>query len=237
VIAADGTRWIVERAGLRLWVTDDDIAADGGTPQTGDTVAVRLPADLPALSPGFYMARGERGFPPQRPRSLDRFYLNLRREGAAPFVRETTRRLNRARLPFLAKVVDEPSGFDRRDAAVLFFDRRDRARALEAVHELVHALAPFLDAGTPAMTQRFGPGVAFAEDPGGAESFGSHRCLLIADAAVTAFERGLERLDDRLDLVREWFAWAGTSADAPHIGSPNDEGAVAAGLVGRGIPA
>jgi HopA1 effector protein family len=78
---------------------------------------------------------------------------------------------------------------------------------------------PFLDDGAPAMTLPLGPGVAFAEDPGGAESFGSHRCLLIAEAAVAAAERGLGSLDDRLDLVRERFAETGTSLDAPYLGS------------------
>ena len=133
---------------------------------------VRQSADLPAFSPGFYMARGDRGFSAERPRVLDRVYLDLRREGAVPFVREATRRLNRAGLAFIAKVVDEPGGFDRRDAAVLFFERRDRERALEAADDLARALAPFLDPGAPAMTLPLGPGLAFAEDPGGGESFG-----------------------------------------------------------------
>ena len=166
------------------------------------------------------MARGDRAFSGEQPRLLDRVYLDLRREGAVPFVRETTRRLNGAGLAFMAKVVDEPGGFDRRDAAVLFFERRDRERALQAADDLARALAPFLDGGAPSMTLPLGPGVAFAEDPGGAESFGSHRCLLIAEAAVAAAERGLGSLDDRLDLVRERFAQAGTTLEAPHVGSP-----------------
>ncbi len=112
-------------------MTDDEIEAErGGRSRIGDLVAVRLPAGLPAFSPGFYIARGDRGFSAEGPRLLDRCYLDLRPEGAVPFVRETTRRLNRAGLAFVAKVVDDPSGFDRRDSAVLVVERRDRARAL-----------------------------------------------------------------------------------------------------------
>jgi hypothetical protein len=218
LVAEEDGRHVVERGGLRLWVTDEEIATGAGGPRIGDAAAVRLSADLPALSPGFYTARGDRGFSAERPLVLDRIYFDLRREGAVPFVREVTRRLNRAGLPFIAKVVDDPDGFERRDAAVLFVDRRDRERAFEAAGELAGVLAAHLDGGAPAMTLPLGPGLAFAEDPGGQESFGLHRCLLIADAAVAAAGRGLTRLDDRLDVVRERFAAAGTSLEAPYRG-------------------
>lgn len=219
----DGRR-VVERGGLRLWVTPGETGG-GDPPRTGDVVALRRPTDLPALSPGFYIAHGERGFPAGRPRVLDRVYLDLRPEGAEPFIRETTRRLNDDGLAFIAKVVDEPGGFDRRDAAVLYFDRDDRDRALRAVEDLVRPLEPFLDSGAPAMTLPLAPGVAFAEDPSGSESFGSHRCLLIAEAAVSAAERGLSGLDDRLEAVRERFARAGITLDAPYLGPPAREAA------------
>ena len=39
---------------------------------------------------------------------------------------------------------------------------------------------------------------------------------------MAAAERGLGSLDDRLDLVRERFAQAGTTLEAPHLGSPAD---------------
>jgi hypothetical protein len=139
-----------------------------------------------------------------------------------PFVREATRRLNGAGLAFVAKVVDDPDAFDRRDAAVVLFERRDRARALAAVEDLRTALARFLDPGAPAMTLPLAPGLAFAEGPGGGESFGAHRCLLLADAAVTAAERGLGVAEDRLEVVRERFAEAGTTLDAPYRGSSLD---------------
>ena len=209
----DGQR-VVQRSGLRLWVDADEIRDRA---RVGDVVSLRLPADVPAFSPGFYIARGDRGFT-EGPRVLDRFYLDLRPDGAVPFARETTRRLNRAGLAFLAKVVDDPDGFDRRDAAVLTFQRADRPRAFAAAQELREAHTPFLDGGAPAMTLPLAPGLAFAEDPGGGESFGAHRCLLLAEAAVTAAERDLHLPEDRLEVVRQRFAEAGTSLDAPHLG-------------------
>jgi hypothetical protein len=216
VISEEDGRRIVQRGGLRLWVGADEIAAGA---RIGDAVTVRLPADLPAFSPGFYTVRGDRGLSGEGPQVLDRFYLDLRPEGAVPFVREVTRRLNRAGLTFVAKVVDVPGGFDRRDSAVVAFERADRKSALGAAEELRGALAAFLDGGAPAMTLPLAPGLAFAEDPGGGESFGAHRCLLLAEAAVTAAERDLHAPEDRLEVVRERFAQAGTTLDAPYLGS------------------
>ena len=116
LIDEDDGRYVVERRALRLWVRPDEITpTEGGTLTPGETVAIRLPSDVPEFSPGFYMALGDQGFSADIPRALDRFYLNLRREGAVEFVRETTRRLNRAGLAFRAKVADEPQGFGRRD--------------------------------------------------------------------------------------------------------------------------
>jgi hypothetical protein len=215
VVDEEDGRLVVQRGGLRLWVAADEVA---GEARTGELVSVRLPADLPAYSPGFYVACGDRGFPAEAPRVLDRFYLDLRPEGAVPFVRESTRRLNDAGLAFVAKVVDDAGGFDRRDSAVLAFERQERSLALAAAEELRAALAPFLDDGAPAMTLPLAPGLAFAEDPGGGQSFGTNRCLLLAEAVVTAAERGLETSEDRLEAVRERFAREGTTLDAPYLG-------------------
>jgi hypothetical protein len=220
IVGDEDGRRVVENDGLRLWVTDDEIEAEADALRIGEVVAVRLTAGLPAFSPGFYCALGDRGFAAEAQGRFDRVYLDLRPEGAVPFVREATRRLNRAGLAFFAKVVDDPGGFDRRDAALLIFERPDRERALAAAEELAATLAPFLDGGAPAMTLPLSPGHAFAEEPHGGASFGMHRCALLAEAAVTAAERGLGAVEDRLEVARARFAEAGTTLDAPWLGSP-----------------
>jgi hypothetical protein len=225
LVGDEGECLVVARRGLRLWARPGEVVADGsGSLAPGDLVAVRLPCDVPELSPGFYMALGDRGFSAAAPRLLDRFYLNLRREGAVEFIRHATRRLNTAGLAFRAKVVDDPGGFDRCDSALLAFERCDRARAARAARRIHAELARFLDPTTPALTRRLAPGLAFAEDPKGEESFGTHRCQLIAEAVVAAHERGTVSLAGRLELVREYFAHAGTSLESPYLGpgSPKD---------------
>ena len=234
IVGEEDDRRVVQRGGLRLWVAVDEV--EGGA-RIGDAVSVRLPAGLPAYSPGFYVARGDRGFSAAAPRVLDRFYLDLRPEGAVPFIREATRRLNDAGLAFAAKVVDDPAGFDRRDSAVLAFERCDRVRGLAGAEEVRSAVAGFVGGSTPAMTLRMAPGLAFAEDPGDGESFGWHRCLLVADAAVTAAQRHITAPGRRLEVVRERFARAGISLDAPHLGPPVDGVADASELLGATVRA
>jgi hypothetical protein len=218
-VGREDDRHVVERGSLRLWVGADEIDLTGvRQPTPGDLVSIRLPPDVPEFSPGFYMALGDRGFSAGFPRLLDRFYLNLRRPGAVEFVRQVTRRLNRAGLAFRAKVADEPEDFERCDSALLVFERRDRERGLAAALDLHSVLSRHLDPQTPALTHPIAPGLAFAEDPGPEGSFGAQRCLLVAEAVVTAHERGVHDVAGRLDVVRERFADAGTSIEAPYLG-------------------
>ena len=52
LVAEEDERRVVQRAGLRLWVTDEEIEAGAEAPRIGDLVAVRLAAGLPAARPG-----------------------------------------------------------------------------------------------------------------------------------------------------------------------------------------
>ena len=170
VVGEEAGRLVVQRDGLRLWVAADDIAGRrGGDRRHRLRPAARRPARVLA---GLLHRPRRSQLLGRAPRILDRFYLDLRPEGAVPFVRVATRRLNAEGLAFFAKVADDPAGFDRRDSAVLVFERRDRRRALAGAEEVRTAVAPFLDGGVPAMTLPMAPGLAFAEDPGGGESFG-----------------------------------------------------------------
>lgn len=170
------------------------------------------------------MALGDRSLHPQLSRVLDRFYVHVRRNGAERFMRRATARLNRVGLAFRLKVVDDPDGFDRCDTGVFAFQRADRARSLPEVMGLCTVLADDIDPGTPAVTRRISEGVAFAEDPGGGQSFGADRCRLIAEALVTAHEEGETSLGARVGRVGERLRAAGTSLEAPYLGpdSPGD---------------
>ena len=224
VVGAEAGRLIVARDGLRLWVLPETVVHGGpGAPSEGSEVSVRLAPDAPNFSPGYYMVLGDHGLDPDSPRLLDRFYVHLRPEGAEELVRRATGRLNGAGLPFRLKVVDDPDGYDRRDTAIFAFQRKDRDRAVPEVLRLRDGIAPFIAPGIPSLTRRVAPGVAFAEDPGGGESFGADRSRLIAEALVTAHEAGLTVPEERLAAVGRRLREAGTSIEAPYLG-PDSRG-------------
>ena len=50
----------------------------------------------------------------------------------------------------------------------------------------------------PMLTRRLAAGSAVAEDPGGGESFGTHRCALLAEGILRAHESGAKSSGDRL---------------------------------------
>ncbi len=221
----DDDRLVVSRDGLAFWAHRQDVRAAGGALEPGSAVSVRLPKELLKLSPGFYMALGEGELPVHGHEPIVRFYFNLRSEGAAPLVSLLTHRLADARVAFRLKVVSEPERYTRCDAGVLYVRRRDYAASREVVAGVYPDVAPLLKPATPALTKQLAPGLALAEEPAdGIESFGTSRCMLLADAIVQAHGRGLENGPDRVSVIAATFAQAGLSLDTPYLnpGSADD---------------
>lgn len=132
-----------------------------------------------------------------------RFYWNLAFDGAIPFVREITTRFERARIPFQAKVPVHPAGYARNDAGVLYLGDEDVEASLDALHGTYATLRSALRADVPFFTLPLAPGLAFAESPPNGDSFGMHRCDLIAEGLVQAHHRELTDTDARVGAVRD----------------------------------
>jgi hypothetical protein len=129
-------------------------------------------------------------------------------------VRALSSRLNAENVPFRLKVADHPVRFDRCDAAVLYLP-------IEAFHgirgmlaNIATALTSSLRPRTPAFTRALAPGVGLAESPTTGESFGQHRCALLADGIIGAEEQGLRPGAGRIEAVIESLAASGVMIDA-----------------------
>jgi hypothetical protein len=212
---------VVERDGLRLWAEPDQVLPDGASSRPGDEVSVILPKELPGLPGGFYTALGDAGDGFVSDGPVDRFYWNVRPEGRVDLVAVLTRTLNGADLPFRFKVLTDP-GAMRCDAGVLYTPAARRSPVVGALADMLATAPPSLRTSPPALTKRLAPGLAFAEDPGGDGSFGTHRCGLLADAVAEAHELGLSRVDDRLAVIARRFARDGLSLDHPHLNAGSD---------------
>jgi HopA1 effector protein family len=208
--------------GLEVWARSADIE-DSLEPVVGSEVTIRLPKERVAPGDAFYTVLGDAG-QGAAPDGLDRFYWHIRPPDAARLVAAGTETLNRAALPFRLKVVNDPRAVRRSDAGVVYTRRMDRAVVLPLVHAMRERLAGAMRPSVPALCLRLAPGLAFAEDPGGGESYGSHRCRLIAHAAIDAWNEGSTALARRLELVDARFRAAGLDLGRPYLsaGSPDD---------------
>ena len=112
-----------------------------------------------------------------------------------------TQRLNGAAVPFFLKVIADPAAFRRADAGMLLVARGDREAVLPAVRALYSRLFGHLEPATPASTKALAPGLGFAQGPGDGTSFGTSRCMIVAEALVAAHERGELSVDGRLRAV------------------------------------
>lgn len=167
------------------------------------------------LSPGYYMAFGNVEM--AEGEELLRIYWNLSPSGGVALMRQVTSRLNRLLVPFALKILQDPAGFDRCDAGVLYVRRRDYPAVADGLERIYPAVRPGLKPGTPVFTKPIAAGVGLAEDPGAGASFGLHRCRLLADAMLCAHEERRRLLADRLRFVSDSFAAAGVTLEQPYL--------------------
>jgi hypothetical protein len=190
----------------------------GNGPEEGSEITVYAAAGTTELQPTFYYAFGETVADSDPTGTTLRFYWNIQPEGAPRLMETLTREFNRFQLPFRFKCLNEASYFPRRDAAVLYIDRRYypiTAMLLERVHREVR---PWLNESTPLFAKSLAHGLALAEDPG--DSFGKHRCAILAGAMAASQQKAV---GERLAEVRRHFEERGLSLDSPWLNA-NSQG-------------
>jgi hypothetical protein len=212
---------VVQRAGLTLWVRPEDcFVPRGSSMEPGTRLSLRFPKELLGISPGYYLALSNHGNNPKELKRLVRLYWNLRAEGAEPFVRTATGLLNEVRVFFKLKVLNDPRSYTRCDAAVMYIRKEDYPAIADILGRIYPRIAPNLKPSTPIFTKFLAPGIGLAEDPGQSQSFGQHRCRLLADGMIRAYEQGARSLDQRLQIVTDRYAAEGISLSRPYL-NPN----------------
>jgi hypothetical protein len=210
-----GEGWVyVSNGSVQVFVEGSDDVRPA-EPELEARVQVRLPCAREGASPGFFFLVGRAGRLNDGAAHL-RLYLNVTARGALGCVEALAKDPRAARLRFEAKFVNDPSGYGRVDTGIVYVDPRSFAATLALVRRLVRAHPGWWRAGTPAFTSPLGKGLAAAEAPRSAESYGESRCRLMADGvlrALRAGERGPAPLRAR---VAEAFAEAGLSLERPY---------------------
>ncbi|MET3135043.1 hypothetical protein AAKU55_005346 [Oxalobacteraceae bacterium GrIS 1.11] len=205
---------IIKRGALKFYARPEECSATTSPLAEAARVRLILGRDSLRIAPGFCLLFGEFDLAGGQP--VLRFYWNLESNMAAGFVREATSRLNAAGLPFRLKVLADPQAYDRCDAAVLYVARSGAAAVSDVVAKIYAAIGSPRDL-VPAFTRRLAPGLATADDPGNGDSFGMHRCGLVAEALILAYEQKLPDANARTALIASIFVSAGIDPAKPYL--------------------
>ncbi|MFY1692729.1 lanthionine synthetase LanC family protein [Plantactinospora sp. WMMB782] len=206
VAIRDGISFLVPREAVAEW--------DPGT-SPGDALTVRQSPCLRAAQPGFCYVLGSLA----RPSEVDptvRVYWNIVADGASTLTRLLSTELNARSIPFALKLPDTPEGYHRCDSAVLYVAGAVFPAVAEVVAGCRPELDPVLGDRIPPLTAALLRGVGVAQDPGGGESFGQHRCRLLAEALCTPAARRARGPERRAAELVSWLGANGVSIVAPY---------------------
>jgi hypothetical protein len=168
-----------------------------------------------SAQPGFYLVYGDAMADDQDDRVLVRFYWNVDRDRAPSLLRGLTSALNGFEVPFRLKCPSHRGGYFRCDTMVLYLSRRHARIGFERIAPLAGAMSDGLRDDTPLFTLRLARGLAFAEDPGNHESFGTNRARLFAEGLWKGHVEGAGSDEARLSVVAGHFAANGVDLSMP----------------------
>lgn len=216
-----GGQLSVGKAGLYQVVQPGEYELEGATePQVQGMLSRRYLKENKYIQQAFYYMYSESGFD-YGPTSL-RIYWNLEARGAAPLVKSISQVLNRHRLPFLFKCLNHPALYGRRDAAVLYVQKRYASLLAALLPEIISQVTAFLQEDVPLFSCRLEKGVGFAESPVNGDSFGMSRMRLVASALVQAFAQKELKQEQYLGNITQVFSQNGVDPARPYMNEGNE---------------
>ena len=221
VLTTTVPEFLVQRDGLSLTVTRDEVAAGRVPPRAGDIVSVRFPAERRYSNPGWYVAIGEAGLR-RADQPTVRLYYSLGDPAQAPqFLRASGTLLNSRRIPFHTKVVNDPAGFSRNDPIVTYLALADWRAHRPALQRLYGLYRDSMRDVRPCFARHLDHGWSLAAEPVDAVkkgvSFGQQRCILVAEGLLRAWAAGAFTVPEREQAVLQRLREAGIDPDRPYL--------------------
>lgn len=211
--------FVAEKNGLtRLLFTGEFVShTDQRDPvEEGTAISILRSRESTTMHKGFYFVFGEALGDDQDERDLLRFYWNVKSVGAPKLVSLLTNALNRFQLSFRFKILNNPIAYIRRDAAVLYLNKRFYHLAAELLSYVYQQIANELKPDTPLFSKRLAPGLGLAEEPTTDESFGQQRCRILAHALWSAYEKKIEDEESQLREISALLDENGIDSGSPH---------------------
>jgi hypothetical protein len=219
MVKSEGEWAFVSNGKICLFV-EDRRQLDPPDTRDGHPVHVKLPCARENLSPGFFYLMGRAG-PIEHRSPHVKVYLNLASEAAPPLIEALLTRSGMEKLRFEGKFVNDPTGYCRVDTALLYVEPQSYPGLVTLLLNLKKVHGDWFRDGTPLFTKELSRGLAVAESPRGevlpVESFGQHRCRLVAEALVEALVAGEPPGEAWLKRVAGQFAKEGLSIDRPYV--------------------
>ena len=132
-----------------------------------------------------------------------------------------TTHLNNAGIRFRFQVPYHPDNYQRNNSGVLCFDNRDYGKIISVVKAAYQENQCHFCSEIPLCSKYLALGLGFAEEPilntSPLISFGIHRCQIIANALVDAWEKGKESSTSKLRIIRQYFAHLGLDLQYPYL--------------------
>jgi len=223
--AGAGGRAVISRGALRRAVRAGEYVltfSEDLPPRAGCAATLRHRRESLTLQPGLYYAFGDALAEPGDDGTTLRLYFHAAQESAVPVFEILTAGLNALEVPFTLKSMLRPEDADRADATLLYLP----ARRFPAVAGALRRSSPLLRAclmpAVPLFTKRLAPGIGLAESPGNGESFGMHRCRLVAEGVVESWSAGRRDAESLRESVERRFAADGLALDRPYL-NPGSE--------------
>ena len=195
--------------------------------RVGQSVSIRLPNHQ--IESGFYVAIGDAGTSSEE-RAAVEFCLNLTAEGAIQCMDVLTNRLNALSFPFSLKVLIDADGSSRRDGVVLHTEHRHYPKLFPILQDFYvdllrqdkqrsegdRLLSP--DPSLPLFMKAIAPGIGVAEEPDTEpHDFGLHRCEILAEALISAWEAGENGPEARMHHIEKAFAQYDLNLNRPYL--------------------
>jgi HopA1 effector protein family len=220
----------VRKNGLTLLIeTEKHLHASERSCLVGDSVSILMPKNL--MQNAFYMAICDRGvnhrnFSKDEKQTV-RIYFNASADGSPCLMNYLTSGLNASSIEFTYKTLYNPNEYGRYDSGVLYIQRSDYGAVHSLLQEIYARIAPYLFPETPLFTKRLAPGIGLAEEPvqnlNEQESFGSHRCRILADGFLKSWQSNQDSPQNRLEEILRNFSLMQIDLQQPYLNAKSSD--------------
>jgi hypothetical protein len=219
---------VIVKGGLFLHIDRDlHLQPETRSAKSGDLVAIRLPKNR--VQNGFYMAIGDAGSDSRTGEDsvTVRVYFHFDSEGAVAVMASLTEKLNQLFVPFSFKTLYNPSDYKRYDSAVLYFDSNYYDSVKFVLEDIYKSHSSYFQAEIPLFTKILAPGVGLAEEPNhkfnSKESFGTHRCQIVANSLLETWQKGDNSPKARMAAILKNFSVLGIELQRSYLNADSED--------------